>query len=72
MEVSIKAEPEWMIDDDGYINSQYYKDEQQTHAIAEYEIKPYYIPETQYHFEDLSCKVRNHFLYLYIQYNTHI
>lgn len=55
--VTIKQEPEWIIDGDGFISSQYYKEDQQAHSIAEYEIKPYYVPETEYHFDDITCKV---------------
>lgn len=67
--VTIKQEPEWIIDDDGYIHTQHYKDDQQTHTITEYEIKPYYIPSipgNDYHFGDLHCKVRSYFLFFFI------
>lgn len=67
--VAIKQEPEWIIDDDGFINSQYYKDDQQSHSITEYEIKPYYIPAipgNNYHFDDLNCKVRPFFFLFFI------
>lgn len=56
--VTIKQEPQWIINDDEYATSELYKDDPNI-SYTEYEIRPYY--EGEIDFEDIKCKVGTFF-----------
>lgn len=66
--VSIKQEPEWIINDVDYVTAELYRNDQ-TLAYTQYEIRPYYENVEN----DYKCKVMQFIQVLFISYiRTHI
>lgn len=58
--VTIKQEPQWIINEDEYATSELYKDGGNI-SYTEYEIRPYY--DGVIDFEDIKCKVGKPFIF---------